>query len=289
MEIQLDVDAYGEEIVCPMIWCYCFEENGSVRTWYTLLGGRTQAFMTMDTGCWINFMHKMREIWSKPMAVAHKEAEDRPKLPGEGYHQYFFTKLKLLTGAFPESLAVMHISRIHSKFDADADKFIRERFSIAAFGKECREYDEHLKFHPVSRNRRRFEYPSPTGTNPALARTPVTGLNNTNPATAPQERKQITWPARFEKRTDNRIKMVMERVDVTTGKKACSFQRQDGTIKFIERPCDLCDRTGQKDQWHFSCECPTRDKMTAMISETIDSDSEAEANSENELPGVLKT
>lgn len=111
MEIQLDVDAYREEIVCPMIWRYCFEENSSVRTWYTLLGGRTQAFMTMDAGCWLNFMHKMREIWARPMAVAQREAEDRLKLPGETYHQFFFTNLKLLTSAFPESLAATHISR----------------------------------------------------------------------------------------------------------------------------------------------------------------------------------
>ena len=117
-----------------------------------------------------------------------------------------------------------------------------------------------------------------------------TGLNNkANPVIAPHERKQITWPSRFEKKTDNRIRVVMERVDITTGKKARSFQRQDGTIKFIEWPCDLCERIGKKGQWHFSFKCPTRDKMTAMISETIDSDFEAEADSENELPGVSRT
>ena len=105
-------------------------------------------------------MHKMREVWSKPMAVAQREAEDRPKLAGESYYQFYFMKLKLLTSAFPESLAATHISRICSKFDADADKFIRERFNIAAFGEECREYDEYLKFHPVHRNRQRFVYPT---------------------------------------------------------------------------------------------------------------------------------
>ena len=48
----------------------------------------------------------------------------------------------------------------------------------------------------------------------------------------------------------------MERIDLSTGKKARSFQRQDGTIKFIERACELCERTNKKDQWHFSFECP---------------------------------
>ena len=86
------------------------------------------------------------------MAVAQRGAEDRAKLLGESYHQFFFTKLKLLTSAFLESLAAMHISQIRSKFDADANKFIWERLSIAAFSKKCREYDEHLKFYPINRN-----------------------------------------------------------------------------------------------------------------------------------------
>ena len=110
MEIQLNIDTYSKEIVCLIIWHYCFEEQSSVRTWYMLLGGRVQAFMTMDAGCWINFMHKMREIWSKPIAVAQEEVVDRLNLPGESYHQFYFAKLKLLTSAFVESLAATHIS-----------------------------------------------------------------------------------------------------------------------------------------------------------------------------------
>ena len=221
-----------------MIWRYCFEENSSVRTWYTLLGGRNQAFMTMDTGCWLNFMHKMREIWSKPMAVAQREAEDRPKLPEESYYQFFFTKLKLLTSAFPESLAATHLSRIRSKFDADADKFICECQSIATFGEECREYDEHLKFHPVARNRQRFTYPTmyPPSGNPntnVILPTLHQNVNQLNPHlnshqnTDPNpnlQRKQTTWPTRFERRVDNRLKTVIDRMDLTTGKKTCSFQ-----------------------------------------------------------------
>lgn len=74
-EIQLEVDLFGEELVCPSLWSYCFHVTSSVRTWYTLLGGRTQAFMTKDEGCWINFMQKMREVWTKPMAVAQREEQ----------------------------------------------------------------------------------------------------------------------------------------------------------------------------------------------------------------------
>lgn len=81
--------------------------------------------MTKDEGCWLNFAPKMREIWAKPLAVAQREAEDRYKMPGETFHQYFFTKLKLLTSAFPESLPATHISRIRAKFnDAQADRYI---------------------------------------------------------------------------------------------------------------------------------------------------------------------
>ena len=114
---------------------------------------------------------------------------------------------------------------------------------------------------------------------------PVVGMPNTNPVTI---RRQISWPSQFEERTDNRIKTVMDRIDLTTGKKSRSFLQQDGTIKFIERPCDLCEKTGKKDQWHFSFECPTREKMTTIIAETADSDSESDSEF-GELPGVGKS
>ena len=67
-----------------------------------------------------------------------------------------------------------------------------------------------------------------------------------------------TWAGPWDALNSQPAQMVMERVDLTTGKKACSFQRQDGTIKFIEWPCDLCEKTGKKE-------------------------------SENELPGVSRT
>ena len=60
----------------------------------------------------------------------------------------------------------MHISQICSKFNSDADKFICEHFNIAAFSEECREYNEHLKFHPVYHNRQRFVYSTTVGPNP---------------------------------------------------------------------------------------------------------------------------
>ena len=166
-------------------------------------------------------------------------------------------KLKLLTSAFPESLTATHISRILSKFDADADKFIREHFNIAAFSEECREYDEHLKFHPVHRNRQRFVYLTMAGPNPASTQGPSTGpytklqtppaANTANLASGPVQRKQISWPAQFERKADNRIKTVMDRMDLTTGRKTRSFQRQDGTVKFIERACELCEKMEIKD------------------------------------------
>ena len=48
-EVQLDVESFGEELLCPLIWKYCFPQDSSVRTWYSLLGGRTQAMMTTNS------------------------------------------------------------------------------------------------------------------------------------------------------------------------------------------------------------------------------------------------
>lgn len=83
-------------------------------------------------------------------------------------------------------------------------------------------------------------------------------------------------------RNDLHTKTVAETMDPATNKKTRSFLRKDGTIKFIEQPCELCDKIGKKDEWHFSFECATRDKITTMIIDTAESDSDEEA-----LPGVI--
>ena len=274
-EIQIEVDSFGEELVCPLIWRHCFTSNSSVRNWYSMLGGRTQAFMTKDEGCWLYFMQKMREVWSKPLAVAQREAEDRAKLPNETFHQFFFSKLKLLTSAFPESHSTTHISRIRAKLnDAQADRYIRERHSIAAFGEECREYDEHLKMHPVGVNRRpQFTYPShqPTQAPPVTGSTPPKRLLGWKdpPPTTKSDRVDA-----YRRRVDARARTVEERLNPATNKKVRSFLRNDGTVKYIERPCDFCEKLGKKDQWHFSFECSNKSSMIALILETAPSDSD---------------
>jgi len=196
-EIQIEVDIFGEELICSLIWRHCFMSNSSVKNWYSILGGRMQAFMTKDEGCWLYFMQKMREVWSKPLVVAQREAEDRTKLPNEMFYQFFFSKLKLLTSAFPESHSTTHISRIRAKFnDMQADRYIRERQSIAAFGEECREYDKHLKMYPVSGNPGslsccpQFTYTSSYQTTPALAWGSLVGMAR-GTITPAQSRKRL--------------------------------------------------------------------------------------------------
>ena len=91
----------------------------------------------------------------------------------------------------------------------------------------------------------------------------------------------------FKRRADARLRTMAERIDPTTNKKTRSFQRRDGTVKFIERPCELCEKMGHKEKWYFSFECPARERITSLIVETIGSDTESE--DEESLPGVAET
>ena len=225
-----------------------------------------QAFMTKDEGCWLYCIQKMREVWSKPLAVAQREAEDRAKLPNETFHQFFFSKLKLLTSAFPEFYSMTHISRIRAKFnDMQADRYIRERQSIAAFGEECREYDEHLKMYPVGGNsgglgrRPQFAYPSlhqttpsPHQTSPTSAGGSPVGMTGGTNMPAQSEKRLVGWrdpsPASrsdrvdaYKRRIDTHAKTVEERLNSTTNKKVRSFLHNDGTMKYIERLCEFCN------------------------------------------------
>ena len=60
----------------------------------------------------------------------------------------------------------------------------------------------------------------------------------------------------FKRKADARLRTVAERIDLTPNKKTRSFQRRDSTVKFIERPCELCEKMGHKEKWYFSFECP---------------------------------
>jgi len=57
-------------------------------------------------------------------------------------------------------------------------------------------------------------------------------------------------------------------------KKVRSFLHNDSTMKYIERPCDFCERLRKKDQWHFSFEYGNKSLVMALILETTSSDSE---------------
>ena len=185
------------------------------------------------------------------------------------------------------------------------------------FGEECREYDEYLKMHPEDSTRKLLCYTfAPPGSfdtlnqlnsyrtqmrkpfnsleNPSTLTPPSTATPSTAPGIGNITRKQLTWPGkkdekgeRFRRRTDARIHTVADRLDPTTNKKIRSFQRGHGTIKFIERPCELCKKMGQKDKWHFSFECPAREKITSLIISIVESDTDSEGK---ESPhGVTKT
>jgi len=78
--------------------------------------------------------------------------------------------------------------------------------------------------------------------------------------------------AEYVKRNLMRIKTIDERINPATGKKTRSFLRTDGLPKFIERPCEFCDKLGKKDQWHFGFECTARQTVHTAWIETMETD-----------------
>jgi len=151
MAVQQFIDTHGETVVCPTLAWHCFEAGDPVKIWYSILGGRNHAYMTKEEGCWVNFQEKMRDVWSRPMAVTQREAEAREKQPTETFLIYYFQKLNMLMKAFPESLEATHVSRIRARFnDAQADRYIRETQSLRNLANEIKQYDDHLKLHPVA-------------------------------------------------------------------------------------------------------------------------------------------
>jgi len=232
--------------------------------------------MIKDEECWINFMYHMREVWANPMAVAQREAEERSKLLGELFHQYFFSKLKVLSSAFPETLQAMHISRIRAKFnDAQADRYIRERNNIIVFGEECCEYDKHIKLHPRAYIHRSFQYlytSVPTLSQPQMGHSQSSRRLLTLPS-KPRDGAKTETAKAYKTRIEARAKSIAERVNPTTNKRARYFLCRDGTIKFIERPCKLYSKIGKKDEWHFSVEYTNRQGITTLILSTASCDS----------------
>ena len=296
MEMDQQIDTHGETLVCPLIAWNCFPQDDLVRIWYTMLGGQNHANMTKEPGCWFNFQVKMRETWSKSIAVTQREAEDRSKQKDETFLIYYFQKLRLLTTAFPESREATHIVRIRAKFnDAQADRYIREHDSLAAFASEIRRYDDHIKLHPPTTkyvpsyfgpSYRPSNTTNPSDSSITSAAPNISGQNpNLKPRlTLPVNNKEKTRErdksSEYNRRMELHIKSIAERKNPTTGKYTRSFLRADGIPKFIERPCEFCDKMGKKEQWHFGFECEARKTIHAMWMETMDSDSDRESSEE---------
>lgn len=105
----------------------------------------------------------------------------------------------------------------------------------------------------------------------------------------PAPRKQITWVGKddsLKRRNDARIRTVVFRLDPATNKKARSFLHAGGTVKFINRPCELCEKIGKKNQWHFNFECPAKEKITSLIAEIDELDTDPETSDIENIPGV---
>jgi len=195
---------------------------------------------------WLNFQEKKRDIWSRPMAVMQREAEAREKQPTETLLVYYFQKLNLLMKAFPESLEATHVSRIRARFnDAQADRYIRETQSLKSLANEIRQYDDHLKLHPVptmvknsySTFTPRAGYVGRTTVPKPTTATPLTKPKLLLPASSKEATKEREKASEYAKRNLLRIRTIDDRVNPATGKKTRSFLRTDGLPKFIERLC----------------------------------------------------
>ncbi|KAF8429488.1 hypothetical protein BGX38DRAFT_1146949 [Terfezia claveryi] len=287
MEMEQIIDTHGETLICPQIAFNCFPQKDPVRIWYSMLGGRNHANMTKEAGCWFNFQVKMREAWSKSISVTQREAEDRHKLPEETFLIYYFQKLRMLAMAFPESKEATHIARIRAKFnDAQADRYIREQESLSRFASEIRLYDDHLKLHPPKKptypSRPPYQTSSSTPyskyqSNPGpVPLQPMPKARLLLPVTTQEGAKARDRTVEYTKRNEVRMKTIADRLNPATNKRTRSFLRSDGTVKFIERPCEFCEKLGKRDQWHFGFECGTRAAVHTVWIETLESDSDSD-------------
>lgn len=302
-------ETHGKQLVCPTIPWNCFVKDNPVKLWYAMLGPRNHAIITKEVGCWFNFQMKMREVRAKPISVTQREAEDRAKEANKTFLVYYFHKLRLLATAFPESLEATHISRIRAKFnDAQADRYIQEQESLRLFAAEIRQYNDHLKLHPPttagsaapsSRGYRQFPYP--LGSQPTAEATLTTSATK---AIAPSKTSNTAYPSKprlalpstvqdntqdsaknndYKKQNNIRIKTIQDRVNPGNNKPTRSFLRSDGNPKFIERPCEFCEKLGKKEQWHFGFVCSARNQVQTLWIETL------KLNLDENLPGVTET
>lgn len=266
-EMQLEIGTHGEEFVCPQIWKYCFPQDTVVRLWWSMLPADLIGYMTTGKDCWEKFKTKMRQKWNVPVAIQQIEAAARVKQPHESYQEYYFAKLRLLTSAFPEESAPTLITRIRLGLNnAEADKFIKERRDIVAFGDECQDFDEHVMIYPtdgrpkISDSRLRI----PSQSNSSYIKSGKASASSSRNIEKPSERLQIVGneigaPKQDRRRIDRRLATLEDRRN-PAGQLVRSFVRSDGTVRFIEHACDVCEKNGKKDQMHFRFKCPANNR-----------------------------
>ncbi|KAI5781708.1 hypothetical protein DFH27DRAFT_529204 [Peziza echinospora] len=285
-ELTIDVNQFSERILCPMIYEHCFHSGSSIREWYLMLPKAVVQLMTEGDGCFKRFSAHMRERWDRPLSMRQRFADKRKKRPEESFQTYFYANLKLLSSTYPESEDVTHLSRIRSGLnDPEASLYIRERNSILQFVDECRKYYEHLNSNP---RRSRFAFPLQ---NSAFAyKSPPTIPVYQSPTTALPASAQRTTQAcpgmgnaSESQRTDPQLASLSDRLNATLQKIERSFLCKDSSTVFLDRPCQIGKKMGNKNEMHFSFECPFKASIKSLVVEFSDTEDE------DPLPGVHNT
>jgi len=274
-ELQMEINLFGEELVCAAIPRYCFTEHSVTRAWYSGLDGLTQAFITKDRDCWARFKIVMTRQWALPIGLAVKSAEERKKKGDETFLEFFYVKMNLLCNAYPNCGSEGYIEMFKASLDDPAvELWARETHDIARFAAELCLYDDHLARYPrkayipmaATVTNTHFSYSlydsyvqvAKSGVEKSIMESDVKTTedphwtNNEIIKTAENPRRINDEIIAFNKK---RVESIQKRRD-DSGKMVDSFVKENGSIGFLKNPCTLCAKSGCPNEWHFSFACP---------------------------------
>ncbi|KAI5808804.1 hypothetical protein DFH27DRAFT_634281 [Peziza echinospora] len=280
-EIQLEVDLFGEKIVCPSVSRYCFSggDNNVVHSWFHSLDPSLVSFITSGEGCWDRMKQVMRAQWGLSAGLAVKQAVARKKLAHETYLSFYFAKLALLQSAYPNSPDEAYIEMIKSSLDdPKVAEWAKECKSLSVFSNQLRDYDDHLKRfadhfekkspEPRQSNTRSSLYYQTSAT---IVPTQVMSNSDKKSEQIPQTFVPSKPRGRGEKRAERSIEDIVKQNKTRaasikprpdpSGKMVSSFVRTDGTVAFLKEPCKICAQAGFPNQMHFSFACQ-RNKLS---------------------------
>lgn len=183
-QLNVKVDAIGEDAVCPLIGQTAFPQGSQLYRWFNNLSASDLMLLSLGPNGWHNWQYAIYKMRDRLQPLIRHQAEARTKKTDESYHSYITSRYPLLKAAMPYAPENEIISKIKEAFTEDlAFSIMNEEADIQKLEARALRYERvteiRQRHHTVlPSSYLHLETPTASGPNPESSSLMLTGTQS---------------------------------------------------------------------------------------------------------------